>query len=294
MTVPLVTIGIPAYERDVGLRRALRSLVSQDYPNVEIIVSDDASPTQDLALVVQDFENVRYVRQPVNLGLVNNAFWLRDEAHGKYFMWLADDDEVSADYVSSLVDLLEADPSAVTAMGNWVRLRDQGTKTAYPTSRFEQYSASDRARAFIRKTVDAFFYGVHRTQALRSATFNGFWWPNQDTYPNWCFVFLMDVVLQGRILVAEDQSVQWVNHSYELKLYSTSEATWRRLVRRTNVHWLYLSKIAHALGAGAALRVLPTSLAALLDEWCKILKVAAHNRFPQLREWRARMHLTPR
>ena len=40
---PLVTVGMPLYNGAALLRNALDSLLRQDYPNFEIIVSDNAS-----------------------------------------------------------------------------------------------------------------------------------------------------------------------------------------------------------------------------------------------------------
>lgn len=40
---PLVSVVIPAYNRKVMLKKAIGSVLLQDYENIEIIVSDDAS-----------------------------------------------------------------------------------------------------------------------------------------------------------------------------------------------------------------------------------------------------------
>jgi glycosyltransferase involved in cell wall biosynthesis len=44
MIAPLITIGLPAYNRPEFLRQALQSCLAQEYPNLEILVTDDASP----------------------------------------------------------------------------------------------------------------------------------------------------------------------------------------------------------------------------------------------------------
>ena len=51
-TYPLVTIGIPTYNRaDHYLREALTSALSQTYANLEIIVSDNCSTDSTQTLV---------------------------------------------------------------------------------------------------------------------------------------------------------------------------------------------------------------------------------------------------
>ena len=43
---PLVSIGMPVYNGERYVDEALRSLLAQDYPNLEIVVSDNASTDQ--------------------------------------------------------------------------------------------------------------------------------------------------------------------------------------------------------------------------------------------------------
>ena len=40
---PLVSIGVPVFNGEAGLARSLDSLLNQDYPNLEIVVSDNGS-----------------------------------------------------------------------------------------------------------------------------------------------------------------------------------------------------------------------------------------------------------
>ena len=67
---PLVSIGIPTYNRANGtLSLAIDSACNQDYPNLEIIVSDNCSP-DDTAAIVNAFndERIRYIRQKKHWG----------------------------------------------------------------------------------------------------------------------------------------------------------------------------------------------------------------------------------
>jgi len=63
-TPPLVTIGIPTYNRADGfLKQAIKSAASQTYTNLEIVISDNAS-TDHTEKVVKNFGivNLRYIR----------------------------------------------------------------------------------------------------------------------------------------------------------------------------------------------------------------------------------------
>ncbi len=68
---PLVSIGIPTYNRASVLRRAVESALTQDHTNLELVISDNAS-TDETEAVCQEFcerdNRVRYIRQKTNRG----------------------------------------------------------------------------------------------------------------------------------------------------------------------------------------------------------------------------------
>lgn len=114
---PLVTIGIPVYNGADHLAEALESVLAQDYPNLEVVVCDNASE-DDTPTIVARFASkdprVRSVRNPTNIGLLPNFRRVRDEAHGKYFGWLGHDDLLSdPGYISAVVAFLEDHPKVV-------------------------------------------------------------------------------------------------------------------------------------------------------------------------------------
>ena len=43
---PLVSVGIPTYNRPKGLKRLLKQIQNQTYKNIEIIVSDNCSENE--------------------------------------------------------------------------------------------------------------------------------------------------------------------------------------------------------------------------------------------------------
>jgi hypothetical protein len=121
MPVSLVTIGIPAYNRPGGLERTLRSVLAQDHPEVEVLVSDDASPDAAVQEVALQFASadarVRVIRQPHNLGHAGNYQFVLEAARGEYFMWLSDDDWIDPDYVGRCLAALRADPATLLVCG---------------------------------------------------------------------------------------------------------------------------------------------------------------------------------
>jgi GT2 family glycosyltransferase len=274
VTEALVTIGIPTYNRPELLARALGAVANQTYPNIEVIVGDNGAPSDPVSLVVETHRrllpSLRYVRHGENIGPIRNFMFLLSAAQGHYFMWLADDDEISTNYVASLVAILESDGEASCAVGHWMLMNDERDGRLVPTSSYGQRSALARALRFIWRSDDAFFYALHRTSVLRKASFRGYSWPNRHVLLNWAYVYLLDVVLGGRVLLSGDSSVQFINHDYTAKTYAITRRPLAELVprafRRINVHVLYWEKCANQLSPVVMPIIVVTSILSLTRE----------------------------
>jgi glycosyltransferase involved in cell wall biosynthesis len=111
---PLVSVGIPTYNRPQGLRRTLECMTNQSYTNLEIIVSDNCSPGKETQDVVKEFANkdprIKYYRQENNKGLVFNFKFLLDKATGDFFIWASDDDLWENNFIDTGVKTLIANP----------------------------------------------------------------------------------------------------------------------------------------------------------------------------------------
>jgi glycosyltransferase involved in cell wall biosynthesis len=112
--LPLVSVGIPTYNRAHFLRESLATALAQTYPNVEVVVSDNASP-DDTPRVVEEVGNgrLRYHRNGSNIGSAANFLKALELASGEYFAWLQDDDLLHCDFVRRGVEALHAAPGAV-------------------------------------------------------------------------------------------------------------------------------------------------------------------------------------
>jgi glycosyltransferase involved in cell wall biosynthesis len=98
---PLISIGIPTYNRANGyLKQAIQASLNQNYPELEIIVSDNCSPdkTEDLVKGFAD-PRIRYFRQSENIGMNNNFNFCVRQARGAYFLLLPDDDLIDDDFI---------------------------------------------------------------------------------------------------------------------------------------------------------------------------------------------------
>lgn len=105
---PKVSIYISTHNRVERLRRAVQSLLDQDYKNIEILICDDASSdgTKEFSeKLVMSESRVRYFRNETNCGACVTRNLGIENASGKFITGLDDDDEFTKDRVSTLLDI---------------------------------------------------------------------------------------------------------------------------------------------------------------------------------------------
>jgi glycosyltransferase involved in cell wall biosynthesis len=127
MTVPLVTVVVPACRRVRYLPLALASALGQTFRDFEIIVSDDG-PTEEIANIAASFADprVRYRANARNLGIALNHRVAFAEARGRYVANLDDDDLWEPDFLARLVPPLEADPTLTVAFCDHLLIDEEG------------------------------------------------------------------------------------------------------------------------------------------------------------------------
>jgi len=197
-----VSVGLPTYNRAGYLRKAIESVLAQDYPEIQLIVSDNAS-TDDTAAVCRPFHDggrLVYVRQERNVGPVENYSAVLRRADGEFFMWLGDDDEVSENYVSSCVSILMEDAQVSLATGLAVHHRDGLVEfREAPLELVEPDAARRVARYYRRLHGNSVFYGLMRREtAMRE--------PLQDVIG--CdALFVARLAFTGKLRVAGTSSI---------------------------------------------------------------------------------------
>lgn len=123
--LPMVSVGVPVYNEAKFLRSSLEALVTQDYENIEIIISDNGS-TDETPDICREFADkypfVSFHRFKENSGAANNFNHVFNCSSGKYFMWAAGHDRWSSNYIGKCVDELEGHSSAAIAFGSccWI------------------------------------------------------------------------------------------------------------------------------------------------------------------------------
>ena len=112
--LPLVSICIPTYNRAGMVGKAIGSALDQTYPNIEVIVVDNAS-TDSTAEVVGGFKDarLRFVRNERNLGLFGNFNRCIELASGEYVHILHSDDSIESGFTRRCMEFFHAHPDVV-------------------------------------------------------------------------------------------------------------------------------------------------------------------------------------
>jgi glycosyltransferase involved in cell wall biosynthesis len=117
---PLVTLGVPVRNGAATLAAALDAIVKQDFKNLEVIISDNAS-TDATPEIAQNYAArypfIRIVRPKAPLTAIDNFLFVMNHAKGEFFAWCADDDTRSPDFVSGLLPAFK-DPATALAFGD--------------------------------------------------------------------------------------------------------------------------------------------------------------------------------
>ncbi|OHB20559.1 MAG: hypothetical protein A3J67_00255 [Parcubacteria group bacterium RIFCSPHIGHO2_02_FULL_48_10b] len=130
MAEPLASVIIATRNRASLVGRAIGSVVSQSFPDWELVVVDDASTdttSEELRKLRERDARMRYVRNEVQIGIAKSHNRAIGEARGKYIAVLDDDDWWAVtDKLVLQVKFLEENPAYVLVGGGVVVVDEKG------------------------------------------------------------------------------------------------------------------------------------------------------------------------
>lgn len=195
---PLVTIGIPTRNRARTLPLALNSALQQTYTNIEVVVSDNAS-TDETPDVLQQAgsrdERIRVIRQVEPITMLRNHETTWRAARGEFFMWLADDDQLSPNFIVGAVKALEERTDAALAFGHpkWFYI-SEGVETAESFDYdFETHGSPRWKRLWKDRQSGYEIKGLFRREALTH-----YGWYDHTVSPDW--PLLTYLMLVGEVI----------------------------------------------------------------------------------------------
>ena len=242
---PLLSIGVPVYNGEWYLAEALESALGQEYPNLEVLIADNASTdsTPDICRRFEADSRVQYARSPETSDPVANFGRVLGMARGEYFTWLAHDDLLtSATYASALLERLEQNPDAVLCASALTVFRDDDPQ-ARSVASYEPLAAGEpwkRARGALFRWPpgewETLMYGVFRTEILRLEL---------SANPS-LRLPLQRLAFEGRFIVVPDQLRAFRLHQGSLARQRGERSELELLIRGLTYKWRLLVAAARA------------------------------------------------
>jgi glycosyltransferase involved in cell wall biosynthesis len=108
---PLITIGIPTRNRASLLQDCVVAALAQSYRNIEVLVSDNASTDDTLAVLgsIED-DRLRVLSSTANVGAGGNFAKCIGEARGDYLVLVSDDNFLDPTFLEKCVRLIRMEP----------------------------------------------------------------------------------------------------------------------------------------------------------------------------------------
>ena len=192
---PKLTIGMPVYNGELFIKKAIESILAQTFTDFELIISNNSS-TDSTEKICQDFVNkdnrIKIHTQKKNIGIHRNFNFLLSKAKGEYFAWAAVDDYLDNDFMEKNLKILEDNESVVSSVGKIIPYGADSLgidSKLIETSVFPKFLKNFVKSGRRKKMIDAgpvsgninnkirtFFkitkslgrwYGVHRTEQLK-------------------------------------------------------------------------------------------------------------------------------
>jgi glycosyltransferase involved in cell wall biosynthesis len=123
--LPKLSICIPAYNRARYLSPLLDSVLSQNYQEIEIVISEDNSPERELIADIvsqyrqRGFDCIRYFANGQTLGFDGNLRVLFERATGDYCVMMGNDDLLCPGALHTIGTLLADHPEVAVAIRSY-------------------------------------------------------------------------------------------------------------------------------------------------------------------------------
>jgi glycosyltransferase involved in cell wall biosynthesis len=136
---PKVTVVIPVYNREKYLGIAVDSILSQTFPDFELLVIDDGSNDGSIA-VVRSYGDprIRLVCNDTNLGVSPTRNKGIQLARGEYLAFLDSDDWACPERLAKQTAFLDSHPD-YAAVGSWIEWMSEA---GYPSGRIKRKPTS--------------------------------------------------------------------------------------------------------------------------------------------------------
>lgn len=185
---PLVSVLIPMYNEENGIRKTLNSILAQTYSNYEIIVVDDGSTDRSAEIVRAEYPQVKLIQQE-NQGIAVALNTGLEHCQGEFIARIDCNDESYPTRLEKQVRFLQENPDVGLVGGHIMLFEKDGTEIGiikYPTTPKKALRNLLRHTPSISHTVALIRKSVLEETGNYDPFFNG-----REDIELWCRISLL-------------------------------------------------------------------------------------------------------
>jgi glycosyltransferase involved in cell wall biosynthesis len=201
---PRISVGLPVYNGENYVSEAIQSILSQDFEDFELIISDNAS-TDSTAEICRHFAEqdarVKYSRLDSNCGALPNYQRVFRLAEAPFFKWAAHDDICLRGMLGRCLAALEESPQSVVMVyprSNIINERGQVTEVAKESIACHSRVPHVRLAQVLRHVdLSCAMFGLMRSDTMRRTRL-------LDSFIGSDYVLLSEMAMLGEIVEIPD------------------------------------------------------------------------------------------
>lgn len=168
-----VSVIVPTFNRSNLLKLSIESILKQDYPNFEIIVTDNASNDNTSEIINSlKSDKIIYFRNSSNIGIAKNHNMALELCTGEYIHIFSDDDIMLPGCISKKVDILNLYPTVGLVHSDINIINGQGQITSnfhWGKSAWKKWeSIHSESKLFSKEIYHNYLYRIRNTISMPS------------------------------------------------------------------------------------------------------------------------------
>ena len=276
--VPKVAVVILNWNGLKYLRQYLPSVLSSVWPNLEIIIGDNASTDGSVDFIKNEYPSVKVIQNDQNYGFTGGYNKVLSQVDADYYVLLNSDVEVSPGWIAPVINLMESDPLIAAAAPRIIAFNDKDTfehagaaggfidKYGYPFCRGRMFYEIEKDKGQYQQSGEVFW----ATGAAMFVKKN--YWDEAGGFDDRFFAHMEEIDLCWRLknmgykvmycaesevfhlgggtLNVENPFKTYLNFRNNLLLLQNNLPFWRALFTITARFWMDLLALFRFLGEG--------------------------------------------